>query len=281
MKTILVTGSAGMIGSHLVATLLANGYDVVGIDKNNVVFGDNYKHVQIDLSDVDPIEKIFKEKNIYRVIHLAALAHNPDKKKYSKEIYKKLNVDCANNVFKLCSKYCVPVLFASTVDVFGFQKGTINSFSVCKPVTIYGKTKYEAEKLLEDSGVSFTIFRLSPIYSSEIKRDIQKRIYLKYPNWAYKIGKNTQCEVLHINKAVTEMVHWCSIIPKNNIVIVKDSDLLNTCDFINDEKKHGRAKHILRIPRWLACLGYGITRISGKNRYTFLLKKAIYPYKSE
>ena len=107
----------------------------------------------------------------------------------------------------------------------------------CHPVTIYGKTKYKAEQLLKNSGAVYSIFRFSPVYTPEIKRDIQKRIYLKYPKWAYQIGKNTQYEVLNIDKAIDSMVNWCKFEPKNDIRIIKDDNLLNTTDYIAEEKE--------------------------------------------
>ena len=279
--TILVTGSTGMIGSHLVKGLIENGYDVIGIDKKPIEFDSHYKHFKVDLGDKNALNAIFADSKIDRVVHLAALAHTMGGKKYPKSMYEHMNVECANNIFEVSTKHNVPVLFISTVDVFGFQKGIVNSETICHPVTIYGKTKLKAEELLKNSGSPFTIFRFSPVYTPEIKRDIQKRIYLKFPKWAYKIGKNTQYEVLNIEKAIKSMIEWCSSQPNNEIRIIKDDDLLNTVDYLKEEREQGRAKHIIRIPRWLACFGYGITRITGKNKFTFLLNKAIHPLRTE
>ena len=279
--TILVTGSAGMIGSNLCRELLNNGFDVIGIDKKPITFEGQYEHLENDLGNAEDLEKIFREKKIDRVIHLAALAHTMGGKKYSKSMYEYLNVECANNIFEAAARHNVPVLFISTVDVFGFQKGVVNPNSECHPVTIYGKTKYEAEQLLKNSGAVYSIFRLSPVYTPEIKRDIQKRIYLKFPKWAYQIGKNTQYEVLNIDKAIGSMANWCKTRPENDVKIIKDDNLLNTIDYLSEEKKQGRARYVIKVPRWLACFGYGVARISGKNKYTFLLNKAINPLRTE
>lgn len=279
--TILVTGSAGMIGSHLVQGLLNNGYVVIGLDKKDIQFYGNYEHHSIDLGDKKALEQIFSGSKIDRVIHLAALAHATGGKKYPKSLYEYLNVECANNIFEISHDHNVPVLFISTVDVYGFQKGTVNANTDCKPVTIYGKTKFKAEQLLKESGCSYTIFRFSPVHTPEIKRDIQKRIYLKYPKWAYQIGKNTYYEVLNIDKAVSEMIKWCSQKPLNEIRIIKDEKLLETQKYITEEKALGNAKHVIRLPRWLVVFGYYILRITGKNKYTFLLNKAVHPLRSE
>lgn len=196
-------------------------------------------------------------------------------------MYEYSNIECAKNVFNVARDNKIPVLFISTVDVFGFQKGIVDTQTECRPITIYGKTKYEAEQLLRNSGANYTIFRLSPVYSEDEKRDIQKRIYLRYPNWAYQIGKNTQYEVLHLDKAIEEMIKWCGSKPKNEIRIIKDEQPMNSVDYIEKEKTLGKAKHVVKIPRWLATLGYVVLRITGKNKYTFLLNKAINPLRSE
>ena len=273
---ILVTGASGMIGGHLVTKLEEQSFDVIGVD-----IKEKEKITICDLGDKKAFNEVVKKNKVDRIIHLAALAHTMGGKKYPKEMYYHLNVKCADNVFQVAAENNIPILFISTVDVFGFQKGIVNAQTVCKPVTIYGKTKFEAENRLKNSGAKYTIFRFSPVYTKDIKRDIQKRIYLKYPNWAYQIGKNTQYEVLNIEKAIDEMVKWCGETPKNNIRIIKDENLLNTQEYIKAEKELENAKYVLRFPRWFVQFGYGISRITGKNKYTFLLNKAVHPLRSE
>ena len=234
---ILVTGSAGMIGSHLVEGLLKEGYSVTGIDKKSAEFKGPYEHFNIDIGRKDSIEHLFSERKIDRVIHLAALAHAVSGKKYTKDMYEYMNVECANNIFEAASRHNIPVLFISTVDVFGFQKGVVNGNTECHPVTIYGKTKYKAEQLLKDSSCQYTIFRFSPVYTKEINRDIQKRYYLKYPNWAYLIGKGNKYEVLNVDKAINEMIRWCASSPNSEICIIKDDEPLITNECVKREKE--------------------------------------------
>lgn len=273
---VLVTGAAGMIGSNLVRKFNENNIETINLDVRDI------ENITVcDLGDKEEFNKVVETNKPDRIIHLAALAHAVSGKNYTKEMYQHLNVECANNVFEVAAVNNVPVLFISTVDVFGFQKSIVNSDTVCKPVTIYGKTKFEAEQLLKASGVQYTIFRFSPVYTQEVKRDIQKRIYLKYPNWAYLIGKNTQYEVLSIDKAICEMIEWCGREPQNEIRIIKDSELLNTKYYIAEEKKNGNAKHVLHFPRWFVKCCFGVLRITGKNKYTFLLNKAVNPLRSK
>lgn len=287
MDCILVTGACGMIGSHLVEGLLNEGYRVIGIDINPAkIDHENYIHECINLDDAEALKDIFKKNQIDRVIHLAALAHTDGIKNLNYEKYHHINVECAKNIFVSAFKCKIPVLFISTVDVFGFTKGIVTADTVPNPVTPYGKTKFLAEnglkRLSDKSGIPYTIFRFSPVYTEDIKRDIQKRYYLKYPNIAYQIGRGTEYEILSITNAVEAMVAWCREKPVCETKIIKDSIRMRTCDYIKEEKKQGRARIVFCFPTWTVKCGYTvIKKLIGENKYTYLLNKAVYPLKSE
>jgi nucleoside-diphosphate-sugar epimerase len=277
---VLVTGSKGMIGSHLVKGLLDAGYEVVGLDRSSdTSCGGKYFHHIVDLADKDTIQIIVENFNPDRIIHLAALAHAADGKEFTWEDYKHLNVDCAKNIFDVAGD--IPVLFISTVDVFGFTKGIVSAKTPMKPVSNYGRSKMMAEQEVRKKKY-FDIFRFSPVYTDTIKRDIQKRYYLKYPSIAYQIGKGTEYEILNVDVAVKAMVDWCSEEPKNTVRIIKDEKRMWTPDYIKAEKAAGRAKLVVRIPKCVVNCGYAVLKgITGENKYTYLLNKAVHPIQSE
>lgn len=279
-KTVLITGACGMIGSAVVKGALAAGYRVVGVDRRETDFScEHYDHAVVDLSDAKAVKDLVAESGAERIIHLAALAHSTNGKAYSWEEYKQLNVDCAQNVFDAAGD--IPVLFISTVDVFGFTKGMVTVDTEPKPVSHYAKSKVMAEALCKQLS-KYTIFRLSPVYTDTIKRDIQKRYYLKYPKIAYRIGKGTEYEILHIDRAVSAIVSWCGEEIKNDLRIVKDPERMNTADYIRAEKAEGRAKCVFYIPKWIVKCGYAVLKaLTGKNKYTYLLYKAVCPLRSE
>ncbi|TWH79371.1 NAD-dependent epimerase/dehydratase family protein [Sedimentibacter saalensis] len=280
--TVLVTGASGMIGRHLVKGLLEKGYSVIGLARRKTELGEeikNYKQYVIDLADREVLENIFADNNITHIIHLAALAHTKDVIDLSEAAYRQANVINAQNVFEVTKD--TNILFISTVDVFGFTKGVVSGETEVHPISIYGKTKAEAEEILKKQGGKFNIYRFSPVYTEEVKRDIQKRYYLKYPDWAYIVGKGSEYEVLNIKKAVQVMVNWVSTEPDGMIRVIKDEHRLETAKVIEHERKEGRAKHVLHFPRWMVVCGYVVARITGKNKYTYLLSKAVYPLRSE
>lgn len=279
---ILVTGSAGMIGGYVVKGLIEKGHTVIGVDRR--VSDSNLKglrQIVLDLSVKDGVMQLFENEKIDRCIHLAALAHTAGVQDVSWEAFKKVNVDCAVNLFEACAKFNVPVLFISTVDAIGMVKGLITPETELNPISNYGKSKAMAEGRLKEICSVWNIYRFSPVYTEDVKRDIQKRYYLKYPNWAYLIGGGQQFEVLNVSLAVKSMVNWVDLPVDNTIHIIKDEELLDSAKVIAEERAEGRAKHLIRLPRWLVVCGYWVIRVVfGRSNKTYLVFKALWPFRT-
>lgn len=87
MKTLLITGGAGFIGSHLVRLMVNKypDYRIINLDKltyagnlenlRDVEAKENYLFVKTDITDADAVQKVFDEYEINGVIHLAAESH--------------------------------------------------------------------------------------------------------------------------------------------------------------------------------------------------------------
>lgn len=281
-KKVLVTGSSGMIGSHLVQSLLQDGYEVVGLDlKNGTIKNDHFSFHSVDLGDTNAIEAVFEQEKPDRVIHLAALAHPLGKSDMDFKRITHINVECAENIFMVAEKHKTPLLFISTVDVLGMTRGLITPSTTPNPVTDYGITKFQAENKLKEIVSSYDIFRFSPVYTADIKRDIQKRYYLQPPKWAYRIGKGGLFEVLDIRLAVKEMTDWVEKEPSNSLRIIKDEKLLDVNELIEGEKAEGRANHVLYFPRWMVVAGYYcLYPILRKSNPSYLIFKALWPFRT-
>lgn len=281
-RKVLVTGASGMIGSYLVKELLDRGKKVIGLDiKPGTLKDENYSFHIVDLGDVEALETVFSLEKPDRVIHLAALAHSLGNTELDLQRISHINVHCAENIFKVSEKFNVPVLFISTVDVFGKTRGLLTPMTEPHPVTNYGLTKLEAENILKNTSSVFDIFRLSPVYTADIKRDIQKRYYLKPHKWAYRIGKGGQFEVLNIRLAIKEMADWVERVPSNSLKIIKDKELLDVNMLIKGEKAEGRANHVLYFPRWIVMAGYYcLYPFLGKSNPSYLIFKALWPFRT-
>jgi nucleoside-diphosphate-sugar epimerase len=164
-----------MIGSALISQLVNEGYNILGLDCKEKITTE-YKHIVINLSDKEKVADLFSSYKIYRVIHLAALAHTAGEDDLSYEKYFEINVNCAKNVFEAAFLNKVPVLYVSTADVYGFIDGAATAQTPLRPISDYGKTKALAENELKTLSLKFkvpyTIYRFAPVYTSTVKRDI-------------------------------------------------------------------------------------------------------------
>ena len=87
MKTILVTGGAGFIGSNFVKMMLEKytNYKIINIDAltyagnlenlKDIAGKSNYEFIKVDIRDRERIEEIFKNNNITSVVNVAAESH--------------------------------------------------------------------------------------------------------------------------------------------------------------------------------------------------------------
>lgn len=279
---ILITGSAGMIGSYVVKELIAKGHTIVGLDRRESDWNhENFIQVALDLADKKALNDVLENENVDRCIHLAALAHFAGENDLSFERFKFVNVTCAENVFEACADHSVPVLFISTVDAIGMVKGRITPETELNPISNYGKSKAMAEGRLREICRKWNIYRFSPVYTKTQKRDIEKRYYLKYPNLAYKIGSGEKFEVLEMSGAVKSMVDWVDKKVDNSIHIIKDAELLDVNTLIQREKAEGRAKYVLWLPRWMVVCGFYCVRLLfGRSNITYLVFKALWPFRT-
>ena len=170
-EKILITGGAGYIGSVLTKFLLDAKYDVKVLDnfrydQNSLLDCCNNKKFSIVRGDIRD-EKILKNslEGIDYVIHLAALVGAPICD-FNKSEAITTNVDGVKSLLKL-RKRNQKILFPCTNSGYGIgQKGKFcTEKTPLKPISLYGKTKVEAEKLILKSGNSIS-FRLATVFGS-------------------------------------------------------------------------------------------------------------------
>jgi UDP-glucuronate 4-epimerase len=162
-KTVLVTGGAGFIGSHLVDALLERGDRVICIDNFNDFYSParkeryvaahsshpNYTLLRTDIRSREAIMDAFEEHHPSHVAHLAAMANV----RYSIErgaLYSEVNVQGTVNILDAARKVNAEnVLIASTSAIYG-KVGTTpftEDMPVNKPLAPYPATKKAAELL--------------------------------------------------------------------------------------------------------------------------------------
>jgi len=182
MRTILVTGAAGFIGSFTASALAKRGDNVIGLDNFNDYYTVTLKRDRIqqfckdlkiyeaDLVDLPTLEQIFSENKIDQVCHLAAQAgvgyslKNPF-------AYETSNNVGTLNLFEACRKKEVKsIVFASSSSVYGNNKKIPFSVEddVSQPISLYAATKRYNELLAFSYhhlyGISCTGLRFFTVY---------------------------------------------------------------------------------------------------------------------
>uniref|UniRef100_H2YRQ7 NAD-dependent epimerase/dehydratase domain-containing protein n=1 Tax=Ciona savignyi TaxID=51511 RepID=H2YRQ7_CIOSA len=160
VKKVLVTGGAGYLGSTMVPMLLDEGYDVVVYDifkwgvypLTPVVGNPKLTIINADILDNEKLEKALKD--VDAVIHLAAIVGYPA-----------FNVEGTRNVVNALASH-QRIIYASTGSCYGAVEGTCTEETPISPITLYGETKAEGEKLVRaKGGVGLrlaTVFGVSP-----------------------------------------------------------------------------------------------------------------------
>ncbi|MFZ6013258.1 MAG: GDP-mannose 4,6-dehydratase [Bacteroidota bacterium] len=125
-KNILVTGVAGMIGSHLAEELLSRGYNVIGID--DLTYGrlenikdslghERFRFYKVSIMDFDTLKIL--SRDIDTIIHLAAVKKIAEKDISLPTLV--VNTQGTVNIFEVAKMWGCKVVFASTSDVYGMS----------------------------------------------------------------------------------------------------------------------------------------------------------------
>lgn len=196
---ILVTGTAGFIGSHVAMRLLERGDEVVGIDNLNDYYDvelkkarlarftghPRYTHIAADLADRAAIETAFATHRPQRVINLAAqagvryAAQNP-------HVYVSSNVTGFLHILEGCRHHGVEhLVFASTSSVYGANRAMpFSEHSPTEhPLTLYAATKKANEQMAHSYahlyGIPSTGLRFFTVYGPWGRPDMALFLFTK------------------------------------------------------------------------------------------------------
>jgi dTDP-4-dehydrorhamnose reductase len=170
MPNILGTGLSGLIGSRLNQLLTQYHFVDLSLDTG------------YDLLNRDQITTACNRYAGSVILHLAAFTDTTaahDQRGDKSGLCYRLNVEGTRNVLDLCLTKQKYLVYISTDFVFdGTKRGSYTEADTPNPIDWYGQTKYEAEKLILDSGIPAVIIRIAFPYRARFlpKSDIVRKI---------------------------------------------------------------------------------------------------------
>jgi UDP-glucose 4-epimerase len=170
MERIIVTGGAGLLGSHLVDHLISEGHKVWVIDDYTTGFRENVnskvetgKAFQLACQDLGAIDWVFEQAKPDIVYHLAAWAHE-GLSQFCPNLIVENNINASMSILTSAIRYKVPrFVFTSSMSVYGDQQPPFTEGMSRSPVDIYGVSKAATESSIEILskvyGFEYTIIR--------------------------------------------------------------------------------------------------------------------------
>jgi len=172
MSSVLVTGAAGFIGSHVADHCLAQGMKVVAVDDLSGGFRENVPAgaiwIQGDVRDADFLASLWKQEKFDYVYHLAAYAAE-GLSHFIRRYNYETNLLGSINLINLAVKHGVKCfVFTSSIAVYGHNQLPMTEALVPQPEDPYGISKYAVELDLECArnmfGLNYVVFRPHNVY---------------------------------------------------------------------------------------------------------------------
>lgn len=149
---ILITGAEGQLGKSIITFLEKHKLFLLNKKTGNIL-------------DKNLISNVFNSFKPEIVFHFASLTKG-DECARNPELAYEINVQGTINIVDLCKKHDAPILFVSTNEVFD---GTKNDYYIetdlPNPITVVGKTKFEAENYIKNNLNKYFIVRTMWLYS--------------------------------------------------------------------------------------------------------------------
>lgn len=163
---VLITGANGLLGQKLVELFLDQNVNFiatsVGENRNYDCPPENY--YSMDITDNNQLIEVIEKSKPTHVIHTAAIT-NVDYCELNPNECEEVNVKASKKIADICSKNNIHFQFVSTDFVFDGEKGNYSEEDIVNPVSIYGKSKADAEQyLIDGESKNWSIVRTIIVY---------------------------------------------------------------------------------------------------------------------
>ncbi len=165
-KTILLTGSNGLLGQKIIDRLSSRtAVELVAtsIGPNRHPYPEGFTYESMDIMDESRMRELFEIYQPTELINAAAMTH-VDKCELEPEKCWDLNVRAVEIMTRVCKDYGVRMIHLSTDFIFDGENGPYLEKDAPNPLSQYGKSKLASEQVLIDSGIKFAIVRTMLVY---------------------------------------------------------------------------------------------------------------------
>jgi dTDP-4-dehydrorhamnose reductase len=171
LKKILVTGSNGLLGQKLIYQLIKEKtFEIIACARgeNRLLNQSGYTYISLDITSQNAIENLLSANLPDCIIHCAAMT-NVDECELNPEACKKNNIDAVALFIQALEKLKNPsynphFILVSTDFIFNGSRGPVTEEEIPEPLSIYGHSKYEAEKIVSASKIDTAILRTVLVY---------------------------------------------------------------------------------------------------------------------
>lgn len=186
-KSILITGSNGLLGQKLVH-LLKEKNNVIASSKGSCLISNqsDFIYHSLDITDEEAIFETFEKYKPDAVINTAAMT-NVDGCEDQKELCDKINVRAVEYLSKACEQYDTHLIHISTDFIFDGENGPYSEDDIANPLSYYGLSKWKSEKVLQDSSCKWAILRTIILYGTA--ENLQRNNIVLWGRKALKEGQ--------------------------------------------------------------------------------------------
>lgn len=166
MGKILVTGANGLLGQKLVELILNKGeFELIATSRGKLRIPnrDLITYAEMDVTDKNSVESVLVTNRPDVVIHTAAMT-NVDQCESERDDCIKLNVEAVRNLVEVCKSTGAFLLHLSTDFIFDGENGPYVEDDKPSPISFYGESKLQAEKIILESGIDWAIVRTVLVY---------------------------------------------------------------------------------------------------------------------
>ena len=190
MKTILVTGSNGLLGQKLVELLTQQPDKKViatARGENRLPFKEGYDYFSMDITKPEEVASVIQKTMPDVIVHGAAMT-NVDQCEFEKETCWAQNVKAVEYMVEACRKHDIFLCHVSTDFIFDGAAGPYTEEGDANPLSFYGWSKYAAEKVVQHSGIRWAIARTVLVYG--IAFDMSRSNIILWVKKSLEEGKN-------------------------------------------------------------------------------------------